>query len=178
MLAGNLPENIYNFYEEHLCEKRDLTSLIKLLIIENLTQNGIKDYQNLKREILNIYGYQYLFLFRDLEAIGWLKEKIFLGNLLNIHKNIIEFNHNQLNEKLGLVNFNYDPKNIEDCSYVFGGYCPLSLRLIELAVQGKWNKYMDILKKIPGYVTCPKNENAITDPENNENIIADRKSVV
>ena len=23
MLAGNLPENIYNFYEEHLCEKRD-----------------------------------------------------------------------------------------------------------------------------------------------------------
>ena len=34
---------------------------------------------------------QYLFLFRDLEAIGWLKEKIFLGNLLNIHKNIIEF---------------------------------------------------------------------------------------
>ena len=172
MLAGNLPENIYNFYEEHLCEKRDLTSLIKLLIIENLTQNGIKDYQNLKREILNIYGYQYLFLFRDLEAIGWLKEKIFLGNLLNIHKNIIEFNHNQLNEKLGLVNFNYDPKNIEDCSYVFGGYCPLSLRLIELAVQGKWNKYMDILKKLPGYVTCPKNENVITDPENNENIIA------
>ena len=172
MLAGNLPENIYNFYEEHLCEKRDLTSLIKLLIIENLTQNGIKDYQNLKREILNIYGYQYLFLFRDLEAIGWLKEKIFLGNLLNIHKNIIEFNHNQLNEKLGLVNFNYDPKNIEDCSYVFGGYCPLSLRLIELAVQGKWNKYMDILKKLPGYITCPKNENAITDPENNENIIA------
>ena len=172
MLAGNLPENIYNFYEEHLCEKRDLTSLIKLLIIENLTQNGIKDYQNLKREILNIYGYQYLFLFRDLEAIGWLKEKIFLGNLLNIHKNIIEFNHNQLNEKLGLVNFNYDPKNIEDCSYVFGGYCPLSLRLIELAVQGKWNKYMDILKKLPGYITCPKNENVITDPENNENIIA------
>ena len=171
MLAGDLPENIYNFYEEHLYQKRDFVSLLKLLIIENLTQNGIKDYQNLKREILNIYGYQHLFLFRDLEAIGWLKEKIFLGNLLNIHKNIIEFNHNQLNEKLGLVNFNFDPKNIEDCSYVFGGYCPLSLRLIELAAQGKWNKYMDILKKIPGYVSCPKNENVITFPENNENII-------
>ena len=171
MLAGDIPENIYKFYEEHLYEKRDLVSLIKLLVIESLTQNGIKDYQNLKREILNIYGYQYIFLFRDLEAIGWLKEKIFLGNILNIHKNMVEFNHNQLNEKLGLVNFKYDPKNIEDCSYVFGGYCPLSLRLIELATQGKWNKYMDILKKIPGYVACPKNENVITYPENNENIV-------
>ena len=83
-----------------------------------------------------------------------------------------EFSHNQLNEKLGLVNFKYDPKNIEDCSYVFGGYCPLSLRLIEFAAQGKWNKYMDTLKKIQGYVSCPKNESVITNPENDENIIA------
>ena len=172
MLAGNIPENIYKFYEEHLYEQRDLVSLLKLLILENLTQNGIKDYQNLKREILNIYGYQHIFLFRDLETIGWLKEKVFLGNLLNIHKNIVEFNHTQINEKLGLVNFRYNPTNIEDCSYVFGGYCPLSLRLIELAAQGKWNKYMDTLKKIQGYVEFPKNENVISNPENNENIIA------
>ena len=172
MLAGDLPENIYNFYEEHLYEQKDLVTLIRLLIIESLTQNGIKDYQNLKREILNIYGYQNIFLFRDLESIGWLKEKIFLGNLLNIRKNMAEFSHNQLNEKLGLVNFKYDPKNIEDCSYVFGGYCPLSLRLIEFAAQGKWNKYMDTLKKIQGYVSCPKNESVITNPENDENIIA------
>ena len=64
---------------------------------------------------------------------------MFLNNIFNIRKNITEITHNQLNEKLGLINFNYDPKNIEDCSYVFGGYCPLSLRLIETAVEGKWN---------------------------------------
>ena len=171
MLAGDLPNNLYSLYEEHLYEKRDLVSLIKLLIIESLTQNGIKDYQKLKREILNIYGYQNIFLFRDLEMIGWLKEKVFFNNILNLRKNIQELNHIQLNEKLGLVNFNFDSKNIQDCSYVFGGYCPLSLRLIENAVEGKWSKISDTIKKLPGFVSYPENENVISNPEKDENII-------
>ena len=87
MLAGDLPENLYSLYEEHLYEKRDLIPLLKLMIIESLTQNGIKDYQKLKREILNIYGYQNIFLFRDLENLGWLKEKQLLKS---IKKNITE----------------------------------------------------------------------------------------
>ena len=171
MLAGDLPHNLYNYYEEHLYEQRDIKSLIKLMVIESLTQNGIKDYQKLKREILNIYGYQYIFLLRDLEQIGWLKEKVFLTNIFNLRKNITELTHIQLNEKLNLVNLNYDSKNIQDCSYVFGGYCPLSLRLIETALEGKWNKLNDTIKKIPGYLAYPQNEDVITNLEKDTNII-------
>ena len=171
MLAGDLPYNLYNYYEEHLYEQRDIKSLIKLMVIESLTQNGIKDYQKLKREILNIYGYQYIFLLRDLEQIGWLKEKIFLTNIFNLRKNITELTHIQINEKFNLVNLNYDSKNIQDCSYVFGGYCPLSLRLIETALEGKWNKLNDTIKKIPGYLAYPQNEDVITNLEKDTNII-------
>ena len=171
MLAGDLPHNLYNYYEEHLYEQRDIKSLIKLMVIESLTQNGIKDYQKLKREILNIYGYQYIFLLRDLEQIGWLKEKVFLTNIFNIRKNITELTHIQINEKFNLVNLNYDSKNIQDCSYVFGGYCPLSLRLIETALEGKWNKLNDTIKKIPGYLAYPQNEDVITNLEKDTNII-------
>ena len=171
MLAGDLPHNLYNYYEEHLYEQRDIKSLIKLMVIESLTQNGIKDYQKLKREILNIYGYQYIFLLRDLEQIGWLKEKVFLTNIFNLRKNITELTHIQINEKFNLVNLNYDSKNIQDCSYVFGGYCPLSLRLIETALEGKWNKLNDTIKKIPGYLAYPQNEDVITNLEKDTNII-------
>ena len=171
MLAGDLPHNLYNDYEEHLYEQRDIKSLIKLMVIESLTQNGIKDYQKLKREILNIYGYQYIFLLRDLEQIGWLKEKVFLTNIFNIRKNITELTHIQINEKFNLVNLNYDSKNIQDCSYVFGGYCPLSLRLMETALEGKWNKLNDTIKKIPGYLAYPQNEDVITNLEKDTNII-------
>ena len=166
MLAGDLPDNLYSFYDEHLCEQRDLTSLIKLMILESLTQSGIKDYQKLKREILNIYGYQNIFLFRDLESLGWLKEKEILKNL----KKLIDVTYSQINEKLELIKLN-DQKKVDDCSYLLGGYCPLSLRIIEIAIEGRWGKYADILKKMPGVTSYPDDESVISNPKAERNII-------
>jgi len=167
MLAGDLPSNLYSFYEEHLCEQRDLKSLIKLMILESLTQNGVKDYQKLKREILNIYGYQNIFLFRDLENLGWLKEKELLKNL----KKLIDITYSQINEKLQLVKLSDDFTKIEDCSYVLGGYCPLSLKLIETAVEGRWSKIIDTVKKMPGITNYPSDESVISNPNKDKNII-------
>ena len=65
------------------------------MIIESLTQNGIKDYYKLKREILNIYGYQNIFILRDLETLGWLKDRQILKSIkknittITIHKLLI-----------------------------------------------------------------------------------------
>jgi hypothetical protein len=103
MLAGDLPSNLYTYYDEHLCEQRDLISLIKLMIIESLTQNGIVGYQKLKREILNIFGYQKIFLFRDLELLGWVKERDpkKLKNIKSL-KNLTELNYAQILDKLNL----------------------------------------------------------------------------
>ena len=167
MLAGDLPSNLYSFYEEHLCEQRDLKSLIKLMILESLTQNGVKDYQKLKREILNIYGYQNIFLFRDLENLGWLKEKELLKNL----RKIIDITYSQINEKLQLVKLSDDFTKVEDCSYVLGGYCPLSLKLIETAVEGRWSKIIDTVKKMPGITNYPSDESVISNPNKDKNII-------
>ena len=167
MLAGDLPSNLYSFYEEHLCEQRDLKSLIKLMILESLTQNGVKDYQKLKREILNIYGYQNIFLFRDLESLGWLKEKELLKNL----RKIIDITYSQINEKLQLVKLSDDFTKVEDCSYVLGGYCPLSLKLIETAVEGRWSKIIDTVKKMPGITNYPSDESVISNPSKDKNII-------
>ena len=167
MLSGDLPKNLYSYYDEHLYEKRDLISLIKLMILESLTQNGVKDYQKLKREILNIYGYQNIFLFRDLESLGWLKEKELLKNL----RKIIDITYNQISEKFELLKTGDDSEKVNDCSYLLGGYCPLSLRIIELAVEGKWCKIIDTLKKMPGATSYPASESVITHPSNDKNII-------
>lgn len=168
MLAGDLPNNLYKYYDEHICQQRDLISLIKLMILESLTQNGVKEYQKLKREIMNIYGYQKIFLFRDLENLGWLKEKQLLKS---IKKNITEITYNQVCEKLELVKINYDPKKLDDCSFVLGGFCPLSLRIIENAIEGRWHKIIDTLKKIPGHTSLPNDETEISNPTKDNNII-------
>ena len=138
------------------------------MVIESLTQNGIKDYHKLKREILNIYGFQNIFLFRDLEQLDWLKEKQILKS---IKKNITTITFNQINEKLELIKNDNDPLKIEDCSYVLGGYCPLSLRIIENAIEGKWGKIVEVLKRMPGSTSFPEDESVISNPEKNKNII-------
>ena len=168
MLSGDLPDNLHSFYEQHLYEQKDLISLIKLMVLESLTQHGIKDYHKLKREILNIYGFQYIFLFRDLEQLDWLKEKQILKS---IKKNITTITYSQIIEKLELIKINNEPSKIEDCSYVLSGYCPLSLRIIENAVEGRWGKIIEVLKKIPGATNYPEDETVISNPEKNKNII-------
>ena len=167
LLSGEIPDNLYNYYDEILCEQKDLISLIKLMIIESLTQNGIQGYQKLKREILNIYGFQKIFLFRDLEILGWLREKQILKNL----KNIIDFTYSQIYEKLQLVKENYQPLVVEDCSYVLSGYCPISLKIIEKAVYGEWYTIIDVLRKMPGATYCPENEKVIKEPVKDRNIM-------
>ena len=167
MLAGDFPPNLHSFYDELLCEQKDLISIVKLMVIESLTQNGVYEYQKLKREILNIYGFQKIFLFRDLEILGWLKEKTIIKNI----KNIIDLTYNQLYDKLQLVSENSEPMKIEDCSYVLSGFSPISLKIIETAVRGQWSSIIDILRKMPGATYCPENETVISNPKKEKNIM-------
>ena len=164
LLTGELPTNLHLYYEDYISDKRDLNKILKLMVIESLTQDGIKNYNDIKRDILNIYGYQNIFVFRDLERLGWLKEKTYI-------KNIMEMNYEQLCEKLQLVNMNYNEKKVEDCSFVMSGFCPISLKLIERAVEGKWTKIQDIIKKLPGETTFPFDETEIAKPNKEVNTI-------
>jgi hypothetical protein len=164
LLSGEFPPNLHLFYDDYICNKLDLNKILRLMAIESLTQGGIQDYNIIKRDILNIYGYQNIFLFRDLEELGWLKGKTYI-------KNLIEMSYSQLFEKLELINANPNPKKVENCSYILSGFCPISLRLIEKAVEGKWNKIQDIIKKMPGECSFPIDETEISKPTKDVNTI-------
>jgi lysine-specific histone demethylase 1 len=154
LLTGVLPSNLHLFYEDYISDKRDLYKLLKLMSIESLTLGGIKDYNSIKKEILNVYGYQNIFLFRDLENLGWLRDK-------SSSKNSIYMNYIQLCQKLELVKMDYNNEKPEDCSYVMGGYCPIGLKLIEKGLEGKWNKIQEYIKKLPGEASFPNDESEI-----------------
>ena len=164
LLTGELPSNLHIYYEDYISDKRDLNKILKLMAIESLTQGGIQNYNEIKRDILNIYGYQYIFLFRDLEHLGWLKEKTYI-------KNLIDISYVQICEKLELVDMNYNEKKVEDCSFVMSGFCPISLKLIEKGIEGKWTKIQDVIKKMPGEVSFPFDESEISKPSKEVNTI-------
>ena len=164
LTTGDLPTNLYLYYEDYICDKRDLHQLLKLMVIESLTKGGIQEYNSLKRNILNIYGFQNIFLFRDLENLGWLKEK-------KVIKNLIEVSYDTIFDELQLFNSDFNYKKVEDCSFVNKGLCPISLRLIERAVEGKWKKILKTIKDIPGEYNFPLDESEIAKPTKEVNTI-------
>ena len=163
LLTGEIPPTLHLYYEDYISDKRDINKILKLMVIESLTQGGIQNYNSIKRDILNIYGYQNIFLFRDLEHLGWLKEKAYI-------KNLMEISYEQICTKLDLVKSDYK-ETVDDCSFVMSGFCPIGLKLIEKAVEGKWNKIVDILKKMPGELSFPIGESEIAKPTKEVNTI-------
>ena len=161
LINGDTQTNSETFYDDCISEKKDLYKILNLLIFESLTQGGIKNYSSLKRDILNIYGYQKIFLFKNLEALGWLQEKVKLKKS--------EFQ--QISEKLNLINRSYITGKVDDLSYVEQGYCPLSLKLIERAGEGGWSEIKEALDLIPGETIIPPNEQEIANPTEEVNTI-------
>ena len=162
-LSGKLPLNIENFYSDYMSDKKDLKKILKLMCIESLTQGGIKDYNSRKRDILTIYGYQNIFLLRDLESMKLLKE--------NEPPNKTELSYQQICYKLNLVNEKFTKEKITDCSYLYHGYCPIIIRLIELALEGKWNLMKETITKLPGDTLFPSDEKEIKKPNKKINTI-------
>ena len=137
------------------------------MILESLIHKGVKDYLKLKREILLIYGYQNIFIFGDLENLGGLKEKEILKNL----RKVLDISYSNINENLILIIINSNKTVVGDCSYLMVGFCTLGLRLIETAIEGKWSKIIDTLKKICGAVNYPTDESFFSNPTKDNNII-------
>ena len=154
--------NLHMFYEDYMANKKDLNKLLNLLVIESLTQGGIKDYNTIKKNIINIYGFQNIILLKNLEKLGWLEDKkIIIGK--SLHRKIVE--------DLDLLNWN--PKIVDNCTFVYNGLCPISLRLFENALEGNWNqkKVNNILKQIPGSLEIPFSEEEIKKPKDTINTI-------
>lgn len=61
----------------------------------------------------------------------------------------------------------------DDASYVFGGYCPITIRLIEAMCKTGWNSIKEVIKKLPGEYEypIPSNEKEMMSSKAKKNFI-------
>jgi hypothetical protein len=118
----------------------------RLLCLQSLCSGGIKSsrYDSLRRDVIQTYGYEYLFILGNLEKAGLLRRRD--GLWIDTTSPF-----NNLRKSLILINAEVDTVEPDDVSYVSSGYAPLSLRLIQTAMKG-WNGRDEILREIPGRV--------------------------
>jgi len=141
LLAGVDVESSSEYLEDCINRQDPLSKVLRLLCLQSLTNNGLKpkQYEFFKREILQTYGYQYLFTLNNLEKLGLFKRQEGRNTFAALRKN------------LHLIVEDIDENNPSDVAYVYSGYAPLSVRLVQMALKpGGWRTKEDILKLIPG----------------------------
>ena len=140
ILAGDLSYEKFEFIDNELTKKSEEFNLLKILCLISSLKNGIKNkiYEQIKREFLQIYGFQELFLWNNLEKVNALKSQDGSSYF------------NDIDKKLKLIYEDVNLNEPNDISYSYSGYAPISIRLVEKAITKGWKSIEDVLYKLPG----------------------------
>ncbi|XP_052115312.1 vacuolar protein-sorting-associated protein 33 homolog [Arachis duranensis] len=130
----------FDYIEELIHKQEPLTTVLRLLILFSVTNSGLpkKHFDYLRRELLHSYGFEHITTLNNLEKAGLFKKQESRSNWLTIK------------HALQLVVEDTDTAKPNDISYVFSGYAPLSIRLIQHAIRSGWRPVEEILKLLPG----------------------------
>ena len=153
---------IHEYYETEMARKGDPYELLKLFCLENLVFGGVKKniYDIFKNDFLMTYDEKLFFLIKNLEELKILKK----GGSSKLFQTLLE--------KLDLSNEKVDLIHPNDTSYVFNGYSPISIRLIEKAITQGWGSIQkDVLKNYNYEYNFPSDEKPIIDPQLETNVI-------
>lgn len=135
-------ETCYDLIEDLIASRYPPLRLLRLLCLQSLTGGGIKAgrYEYLKREIIQTYGYEYLFALQNFEKMELLKKRESMWESSSF---------STLRKDLALIQPEVDPSNPDDISYVSSGYAPISVRIIQTAMKG-WVDKEEALRILPG----------------------------
>ncbi|GAB5593515.1 Vacuolar protein-sorting-associated protein 33 [Umbelopsis nana] len=129
LVAGVDSNSEVDYIEELIDKQEPIVKVLRVLCLMSLVQGGIKAkvLEHFKREIIQTYGYQHIQTLYDLERLG----------LFNVRtsSNASRAAYANVRRTLRLIVNEVDEHNPADISYVYSGYAPLSIRLVQCAVQ-------------------------------------------
>ncbi|WRT69548.1 uncharacterized protein IL334_006535 [Kwoniella shivajii] len=123
LVAGYDPSSQLNTIEDLMNQEVDWRTVLRTAVIMSLTAGGIKpkSLEIFKRDFLQIYGYHHLPLLIALQEL----------NLLVKSPPSVNLPFSNVRKPLRLVVDDIDDSNPNDISYVYSGYAPLSIRLVQ-----------------------------------------------
>jgi vacuolar protein sorting-associated protein 33A len=137
--AGNDPSTMHPNIEELIARASPLPTVLRLLCLESVVGGGLKpkDLDFFKREILHAYGFQHILTLDALEKLQLLQSRTAV-QALTPHtatggggRN----NYNYLRKTLRLIDDEINEQDPNDVAYVYSGYAPLSIRLVQCVLQ-------------------------------------------
>lgn len=139
-ITAQSSQNILESLEDYTDDQKPLHEVLRLLCLYSLVNNGVKVKQldQLKRYILQSYGYKHLLTLSNMEKTGLLRYHQGKSLWSNIKRHF-----NLLVE---------DASAERDVSYAYSGYAPLTVRLVQMTKQrpSGWRSCQDALSLLYG----------------------------
>eukprot|EP01087_Luapelamoeba_hula_P012995 TRINITY_DN3682_c0_g1_i2.p1 TRINITY_DN3682_c0_g1~~TRINITY_DN3682_c0_g1_i2.p1 ORF type:complete len:607 (+),score=106.36 TRINITY_DN3682_c0_g1_i2:27-1823(+) len=131
-------EEAYLYIEECMYKQDPILKVLRLMTLYSLTTGGIppKIFESMRAEFLSVYGYEHLFTLTNMEKLGLIKRQEGKGWYQAVKK------------PLRLIVEDVNEAEPNDIAFVYSGYAPLSVRLIEMKDQ--WRQMDEVMRMLPG----------------------------
>ncbi|KIV90260.1 hypothetical protein, variant [Exophiala mesophila] len=155
LAAGTDPVYQHDNIEELISRDVPISTILRLLCLESTVAGGLrpKDLESFRRQILHAYGYQHLLTLDALEKTELLQPRSSASALLlpvggggSQSEKGAKTNYAFLRKELRLIVDEYNEQDPDDIAYVYSGYAPLSVRLVQCILQ---KQYLQSLHKSP-----------------------------
>ncbi|KAL4868683.1 hypothetical protein BDV12DRAFT_185737 [Aspergillus spectabilis] len=138
--AGTDPAYQHPLIEELIARDVPLKTILRLLCLESCMSGGLrpKDLENFKRQVVQAYGHQHLLTFSALEKMELLQPRSSAAAALipgTVAQTGSKTNYTYLRKQLHLLIEEVSEKEPEDIAYVYSGFAPLSIRLVQCVLQ-------------------------------------------
>ncbi|KAH7170592.1 Sec1-like protein [Dactylonectria macrodidyma] len=145
LAAGAEPSSQFEGIEELIARDAPIRETLRLLCIYSCISGGIKpkDFDQFRRLILEGYGYQHLLTLNNLGKLQlFLSRSSPLAGMIpmagNADPNGTKTNYTYLRKQLRLIVDEVQEDDPNDISYVYSGYAPLSIRLVQCILQKQY----------------------------------------
>ncbi|KAK0353465.1 Vacuolar protein-sorting-associated protein 33 [Friedmanniomyces endolithicus] len=140
LLIGSEGSTTHEQLEELLARATPLPTVLRLLCLESTLSNGLRprDFEHFKRLLLQAYGYQHLGTLARLERMGlFVAREANRGYLNPISGSAGQTatDWNFVRSRLQLWVDEVEEAEPRDIAFVFSGYAPLSVRLVQAVLQ-------------------------------------------
>jgi len=143
--SGFDPSSEHDSIEELIARDLPLRIILRLLCLDSCLSGGLrpKDLDNFKRQILHAYGYQHLLTLDALEKMQLLQTRtsanaLYIPNPLGAATDGGRTNYAYLRKVLRLIVEEVNEQDPNDIAYVYSGYAPLSVRLVQCIIQKQY----------------------------------------
>lgn len=148
LAAGADPSAQFDAIEELVAKDTPLPQVLRLMCIYSCISGGIKakEYEQFRRLILQGYGHQHLLTLQNLEALQmFLPRSSPLAGMIPMAASAASSyasasagsntNYAYLRKQLRLIVDEVSEQDPNDIAYVYSGYAPLSVRLVQCIIQ-------------------------------------------